>query len=55
MGCGTYRLLDNLKYQQEFQYEPPKLENDGYTIKRDNAIFISCQDEEGVKLENDFA
>lgn len=40
MGCGTYRPLDNLKYQQEFQYEPVKLEPDGQ-IKRDNAIFIS--------------
>ena len=39
MGCGTYRPLDNLKYQQEFQYEPVKLENG--TTRRDNAIFVS--------------
>jgi len=40
MGVGTYRPLDNLKYQQEFQYEPVKLEADG-SKKRDNAIYIS--------------
>lgn len=40
MGCGTYRALDNLKYQQELQYEPPKQEADG-KIDRENAIIIS--------------
>ena len=54
MGCGTYRPLDNLKYQQEFQYEPPKLEGDG-KIKRDNAIFIATEEREGVEQKNDLA
>lgn len=54
MGCGTYRPLDNLKYQQEFQYEPTKLEGDG-KIKRDNAIFISTEEREGFEQKNDLA
>lgn len=45
MSCGTYRPLDNLRYQQEFQYEPMRLEGDG-SIKRDNVIFISTQEGE---------
>lgn len=43
MGTGTYRVLDNLKYQQEFQYESIKLE--GTERKRDNAIFISTEED----------
>jgi hypothetical protein len=53
MGCGTYRPLDNLKYQQEFQYEPVKLENG--TTRRDNAIFVSTQEVEGAEQRNDLA
>jgi hypothetical protein len=54
MSCGTYRALDNLKYQQEFQYEPIRLESDG-SIKRDNVIFVSTQEVEGAAQKSDAA
>ena len=43
MGCATYRLLDSILYLQAFQYEPPKLLDDGST-KRDGVIIV-CTDE----------
>lgn len=52
MGCGTYRALDNLKYQQEFQYEPIKLEANG-EIKRDNAIHVCTKEGEGDHPRDD--
>lgn len=46
MGVATYRLLDSLDYQQQFQYEPSRKQDDG-TCRRDNVILISTQ--EGVE------
>ena len=45
MGVATYRPMDNLRYQQELQFEPPSLEEDG-SIKRDGVIFISTVEQE---------
>ena len=45
MGCGTYRLLDSILYVQAFQYEPPKLKDNG-TTERDGVIFITTDDDE---------
>jgi len=45
MGVATYRPMDNLRYQQELQFEPPRLEEDG-SIKRDGVIFISTVEQE---------
>lgn len=50
MGCATYRLLDSLTYVQAFQYEAPKLQNDGST-KRDEVIFITTDEDEKKKIE----
>lgn len=41
MGCGTYRPLDNIKYQQEFQYEPFQEVDRNGKGKRAGAIMIS--------------
>lgn len=40
MGVATYRLIDNLQYQQDYQYEPVILRDDG-TSSRENIVFIS--------------
>ena len=45
MGCATYRLLDSILYVQAFQYEPPKLKDNG-TTERDGVIFITTDDDE---------
>ena len=50
MGCATYRLLDSLLYVQAFQYEPPKLQDNG-TTERDGVIFITTDDDEDRPLE----
>ena len=50
MGCATYRLLDSILYVQAFQYEPPKLQENG-TTKRDGVIFITTDEDEDVPLE----
>ena len=43
MGVATYRLLENIKYVQAFQYEPPKMSKDG-TTSREGRIFISTDE-----------
>jgi len=50
MGCATYRLLDSLLYVQAFQYEPPKLQDDGSTV-RDGVIVICTDDREDIPQE----
>ena len=50
MGCATYRLLDSLTYVQAFQYEAPKMQNDGST-KRDGVIFITTDEDENKPVE----
>ena len=50
MGCATYRLLDSLAYVQAFQYEAPKMQNDGST-KRDGVIFITTDEDENKPVE----
>ena len=57
MGCATYRLLDSLAYVQAFQYEAPKMQDDG-TTKRDGVIIITTDEREDVPMaekENDKA
>jgi len=44
-GCATYRLLDNLLYEQAFQYEPPKLQHDG-KIRREGVVIITTDETE---------
>ena len=48
MGVATYRLLENIKYVQGFQYEPPKL-NAGKPT-REGRIFICTDQSEGCLL-----
>ena len=50
MGCATYRLLDSLVYVQLFQYEAPKMQDNGYP-KRDGVIFITTDERKDVKSE----
>ena len=45
MGVATYRLLENIKYVQGFQYEPPKLLKG--TPTREGRIFITTDESEG--------
>lgn len=55
MGCATYRLLDSITYVQAFQYEAPKMQEDG-TTKRDGVIIITTDEREDVpsnEKEND--
>ena len=53
MGCGTYRPLDNIKYQQEFQYEPFQEVDRQGKGKRAGAIHISTNEDAGSVFEND--
>ena len=50
MGVATYRLLENVKYVQGFQYEPPKLLKG--TPTREGRIFIATDEEEGTEKKN---
>lgn len=43
MGVATYRILDNLEYQQALQYEPARYNPSSGTCERDNVIIISTQ------------
>lgn len=45
-GCATFRLLDNINYEQGFQYEGPIKQPDGST-KRDGVIKITTDETEG--------
>lgn len=51
MGVATYRLLENIKYVQGFQYEPPKL-NAGKPT-REGRIFICTDQSEGAEKKNE--
>ena len=42
---ATYRILDNLEYQQALQYEPSRKQPSG-ECNRDDAVFISTVEEE---------
>lgn len=42
-GCATYRLLDNISYQQGFQYEGP-ISQPGGSTKRDGVIKITTDE-----------
>jgi hypothetical protein len=53
MGCGTYRPLDNIKYQQEFQYEPFQEVDRNGKGKRAGAIYISTKEELGAQTQSD--
>lgn len=44
MGVATYRILDNLEYQQALQYEPARYNRSTGTCDRDNVIVISTQE-----------
>ena len=51
---ATYRILDNLEYQQALQYEPSRKQPSG-DCHRDEAVFISTKEDElslFEKLEN---
>ena len=43
MGVATYRILDNLAYQQALQYEPNRKKEDG-SSERDGVICISTSE-----------
>lgn len=43
MGVATYRILDNLQYQQDLQYEPNRKKADG-SCERDGVILISTDE-----------
>ena len=51
MGVATYRLLENIKYVQGFQYEPPKLLKG--TPTREGRIFITTDESEGGEKKNE--
>ena len=51
MGVATYRLLENIKYVQGFQYEPPKLMKG--TPTREGRIFITTDESEGGEKKNE--
>ena len=51
MGVATYRLLENIKYVQGFQYEPPKLLKG--TPTREGRIFIMTDETEGAEKKNE--
>lgn len=54
-GVATYRLLDNLQYQQDLQYEPARVKDDG-SIGRDDVVIISTDEaqlEEGQEPKHD--
>ena len=50
MGVATYRLLENIKYVQGFQYEPPKMLKG--TPTREGRIFIATDESEGAEKKN---
>ena len=55
MGVATYRILDNLQYQQDMQYEPNRKKDDG-SCERDGVVLISTNEEppaEGERPPND--
>ena len=45
MGVASYRLLEDMIYQQAFQYEPARKQDDG-SCRRDDVILISTQEGE---------
>lgn len=55
MGVATYRITDNLSYQQALQYEPNRKKEDG-TSERDGVILITTDENpppEGERPIND--
>ena len=48
MGVASYRLLEDMIYQQAFQYEPARKQDDG-SCRRDDVILISTQEGEDPK------
>ena len=55
MGVATYRILDNLQYQQDMQYEPNRKKEDG-SCERDGVVLISTEEAppaEGERPAND--
>ena len=42
-GCATYRLLDNINYQQGFQFEGP-ISQPGGSTKRDGVIKVTTDE-----------
>lgn len=50
MGVATYRLLENIKYVQGFQYEPPKMLKG--TPTREGRIFIATDEEKDTEKKN---
>mmetsp|Transcript_27157 Transcript_27157/g.33767 ORF Transcript_27157/g.33767 Transcript_27157/m.33767 type:complete len:187 (-) Transcript_27157:330-890(-) len=56
MGVATYRILDNLQYQQDLQYEPNRKKADG-SCERDGVVLISTDENpptgEGERPVND--
>ena len=55
MGVATYRILDNLQYQQDMQYEPNRKKEDG-SCERDGVVLISTVEEppaEGERPANE--
>ena len=53
MGVATYRILDNLQYQQDLQYEPNRKKQDG-SCERDGVIKI-CTTPGAEEMVNDQA
>ena len=51
MGVATYRLLENIKYVQGFQYEPPKMVKG--TPTREGRIVIATDESEGGEKKNE--
>ena len=47
---ATYRILDNLEYQQALQYEPSRKQPSGECF-RDEAVIISTKEEDLNLLE----
>ena len=48
MGVASYRLLEDMIYQQAYQYEPARKQDDG-SCRRDDVILISTQAGEDPK------